>query len=211
MLSSYCNKMSRIASPYYLPTDQDILRSRVITKDVTKNILVVNDFAYSIYDVGGCRLERQNWVHYYENVDVVIYPVDISAYDLYYDEFYYFNDERARINMMTEALQVFESICNSRRLHDKPMILFFNRVDSLQRKLATSPFAKYFPDFDDDPMSLKAVKAYIAMRFWSLHERPEYVQVCFTDMVNDTSLGKAAFAALQRSLKLREVEDSSRT
>lgn len=198
--------MSRIASTNYLPTDQDILRSRVITIGVTKNILVAGDFAYSISDVGGCRFERQNWMHYDENVDVVIYPVDISAYDLYYDEFYHFNDGTARINMMAEALEVFESICNSSRLRDKPMIVFFNRVDSLQHKLATSPFGEYFPDFDDDPMNFKAVKAYIAMRFWRLHERPEYVQVCFADMVYDTSLGKSAFAALERSLKLEKLK-----
>lgn len=198
LLLSYFDNIDRIASSNYIATNQDILRLRVRTTGITKQKFVVNEFAYSIYDVGGLGTERNKWVLCFENTDAIIFLVDISAYD----RFLYEDDE---VNMMQEDLTLFYFICNSRWFLKTNMILFFNRIDSLQRKLATRPIKNYFPDFDGDILSLEAVKAYIATRFVSLDDRPEKtIQICFNDMTDDTSLGKSAFAALERSMKLKE-------
>ncbi len=157
----------------------------------------MGDFACSIYDVGGRRSERCKWIHYFQNTEAIIFPVDISGYDLSLYE----NDD---VNRMDEDLTLFQSIVNSERFLKTTMILFFNRVDLLQRKLAISPIDKYFPDFSDDTLSLEAVKAYIATKFVSLIERPEInIQVCFADMTDAESLGKSAFGALERCGKLK--------
>lgn len=107
--------------------------------------------------------------------------------------------------MMQEALTLFDSICNSRWFWKTSMVLLFTKVHSLQRKLAISPIRDYFPDFEGDPLSFEAAKAYILTRFVSLSHRVENaIQVHFTDMTDDTSLGKAGFAALNKVMKLKE-------
>ena len=169
-----------------------------ITGIIIKPLVIIN-IAYNIYDVGGTRAERRKWIHCFEDTDVVIFLVDISAYDrcLYEDN---------EINMMRDALTLFDNICNDQRFLISNMVLFFIKVHSLQRKLAISPIRKYFPDFKGDTLCFEAVKSYFMTRFVSLSQRVEnVVQVHFTaDLIDDTSFGKAAFAALEKCMKLKE-------
>ena len=49
---------------------------------------------------------------------------------------------------MDEALTLFEQICNSKWFAETAMILFLNKKDLFETKLATSPLKKYFEDYD---------------------------------------------------------------
>lgn len=163
---------------------------------------------YDIYDVGGSRTVRNKWVPYFNNADAVIFPVDISGYDLPYKH----KKTSETTTVMKEALSVFDSLFNNvSELRKTPLILFFNRVDLLQRKLATSPFNEYFVDFAGDPLSLKAVTEFIVGRFASLVRRSErIITMCFADVRDDdTSMGNVAFAALRCCLKLDEAVEHS--
>lgn len=77
-----------MAHPHYLPTDQDILRSRVKTTGITETTFLVGDLTYKIFDVGGQRSERKKWIHCFENVTALVFLVSLSEYDqmLYEDE-----------------------------------------------------------------------------------------------------------------------------
>ena len=55
----YFSAMDRMASPSYLPTDQDILRSRVKTTGITETTFKVGELTYKLFDVGGQRSERK--------------------------------------------------------------------------------------------------------------------------------------------------------
>ena len=87
-LSSYFNCLDRMASPNYLPTDQDILRSRVKTTGITETTFKVGELTYKLFDVGGQRSERKKWIHCFENVTALVFLVSLSEYDqmLYEDE-----------------------------------------------------------------------------------------------------------------------------
>jgi hypothetical protein len=126
-------------------------------------------------------------------VDAIIFPVDMSSYDQYPVE-----------DDVTAALELFETICSFPTFNNTFIILFFNKVDSLRRKIARIPFDCYHSDFDADPLSLEAVKAYFTRKFLSLNRSEKNVKVCFADMVDDTSLGESAFAALEECMKLRK-------
>ena len=84
----YFNAIDRMASPSYLPTDQDILRSRVKTTGITETTFKVGDLTYKLFDVGGQRSERKKWIHCFENVTALVFLVSLSEYDqmLYEDE-----------------------------------------------------------------------------------------------------------------------------
>ena len=84
----YFNSIDRMASPSYLPTDQDILRSRVKTTGITETTFKVGELTYKLFDVGGQRSERKKWIHCFENVTALVFLVSLSEYDqmLYEDE-----------------------------------------------------------------------------------------------------------------------------
>jgi guanine nucleotide-binding protein G(i) subunit alpha len=77
-----------MAAPNYLPTDQDILRSRVKTTGITETTFKVGELTYKLFDVGGQRSERKKWIHCFENVTALVFLVSLSEYDqmLYEDE-----------------------------------------------------------------------------------------------------------------------------
>lgn len=65
----------------YVPTDQDVLRSRVKTTGITETTFVIGELTYRMFDVGGQRSERKKWIHCFENVTTIIFLVAISEYD----------------------------------------------------------------------------------------------------------------------------------
>jgi len=65
----------------YVPTDQDILRSRVKTTGITEITFPVQDLIYKVFDVGGQRSERRKWIHCFENLNAVVFMVSLSEYD----------------------------------------------------------------------------------------------------------------------------------
>ena len=123
----YFNAIDRMANPGYMPTDQDILRSRVKTTGITETTFKVGELTYKLFDVGGQRSERKKWIHCFENVTALVFLVSLSEYDqmLYEDEsvvslllsslfpFVSLAHDPSQ-NRMQEALTLFDSICNSR-------------------------------------------------------------------------------------------------
>lgn len=132
--------MDRIGDPHYVPTDQDVLRSRVKTTGITETTFNIGELTYRMFDVGGQRSERKKWIHCFENVTAVIFMVAISEYDQLLME-----DES--VNRMDEALTLFDSICNSRWFEKTSILLFLNKTDLFREKLKTSPLNQYFKDY----------------------------------------------------------------
>lgn len=84
----YFTAMDRMSAAGYMPTDQDILRSRVKTTGITETTFKVGELTYRLFDVGGQRSERKKWIHCFENVTALVFLVSLSEYDqmLYEDE-----------------------------------------------------------------------------------------------------------------------------
>ena len=55
----YFNAIDRMASPSYLPTDQDILQSRVKTTGITETTFKVGELTYKLFD--GQRSKWKKW------------------------------------------------------------------------------------------------------------------------------------------------------
>ena len=84
----YFNAIDRMAQLSYLPTDQDILRSRVKTTGITETTFKVGELTYKIFNMGDLRSVRKKWIHYFEDVTALVFLVSLSEYDqmLYEDE-----------------------------------------------------------------------------------------------------------------------------
>ena len=92
------------------------------------------------FDVGGQRNERRKWIHCFDNVDCVVFVASLSEFDqmLYEDE---------TKNRMDEALELFAQISNSKWFQNTSLILFLNKKDLFEKKLAEG---KVFGNFVKD-------------------------------------------------------------
>lgn len=185
---SYFDSIERIGDPNYMPTDQDVLRSRVKTTGIAESTFLFGSLKYRIFDVGGQRSERKKWIHCFEDVTAIIFLVAISEYDQVLIE-----DET--VNRMQEALTLFDSICNSRWFEKTSTILFLNKIDLFKQKLLTSPLNAYFPDYQggDD---YEQASHYLMQRFISLNSSPEKQVYTHLTCATDTEQVKFVMTAV---------------
>ncbi|KAK3829218.1 MAG: guanine nucleotide-binding protein subunit alpha [Benniella sp.] len=184
----YFDSIDRIAKQNYIPTDQDVLRSRVKTTGITETTFLIGELTYRMFDVGGQRSERKKWIHCFENVTAIVFLVAISEYDQLLLE-----DET--VNRMQEALTLFDSICNSRWFVKTSIILFLNKIDRFKEKLPISPMSNYFPDYEGSD-DYDEASEYIMNRFVSLNMTDtKQIYTHFT-CATDTSQIKFVMAAV---------------
>ena len=82
LLRSYFDSIQRIGAANYLPTDQDVLRSRVKTTGITESHFQIGELKYKLFDVGGQRSERKKSVLNYAyccHIADAIYPGGFTA------------------------------------------------------------------------------------------------------------------------------------
>jgi GTPase SAR1 family protein len=162
----FLDKVKEIGAETYLPSEQDVLRSRVRTTGIVSNDFVIEGNRFSMFDVGGQRNERKKWIHCFENVTAVIFVAAISEYDqtLYEDE---------TTNRMVEALNLFGDICNSRWFKKTSMILFLNKRDVFQEKIQKVPITVCFKEYDG-PQEYDASSDYIRCQFEARNKATEF-------------------------------------
>lgn len=152
-----------------MPSDQDVLRSRVKSTGITETTFVIENLTYRMFDVGGQRSERKKWIHCFENVTALVFLVALSEYDQVL-----FEDES--VNRLQESLTLFDSICNSRWFIKTSIILFLNKIDLFQEKLPRSPLIEFFPEYKDGD-DYEAASQYLLDKFISLNTRADTKQI----------------------------------
>jgi hypothetical protein len=68
----YMNDIERIAKPSYLPTHEDVLRSRLKTTGIIEVQCVLGNKKISLVDVGGQRNERKKWINCFSDADALM-------------------------------------------------------------------------------------------------------------------------------------------
>ncbi|CAB0007670.1 unnamed protein product [Nesidiocoris tenuis] len=161
----YLNSLDRISQPNYIPTQQDVLRTRVKTTGIIETHFTFKGLHFKMFDVGGQRSERKKWIHCFEGVTAIIFCVALSGYDLVLAE-----DEE--MNRMVESMKLFDSICNSKWFE----------------KITKSPLTICFPEYTGSNTYEEAA-AYIQMNFENLNKRKDKKEIythftCATDTNN---------------------------
>jgi len=177
----FFSKIHEIAEPQYIPSQQDILRTRVRTTGIVETKFEIEGRQFHLFDVGGQRNERRKWIHCFENVTCVIFVAAMSEYDQVL-----FEDETT--NRMSETLRLFDEICNSRWFIDNSLILFLNKRDLFKEKLKKVPITVMFPQYDGDPHDYDETCEFIQHTFESLNrcsDKEIYTHItCATDTDN---------------------------
>lgn len=177
----YLNALDRISRPGYVPTQQDVLRTRVKTTGIVETNFSFKNLNFKLFDVGGQRSERKKWIHCFEGVTAIIFVVALSGYDLVLAE-----DEE--MNRMIESMKLFDSICNNKWFVETSIILFLNKKDLFEEKITKSPLTICFPEYTGSNTYDEAAN-YIRMKFENLNKRKDQKEIythftCATDTTN---------------------------
>nr|CAB3250002.1 Gi1 G protein alpha subunit Gi [Phallusia mammillata] len=177
----YMDEIDDILAANYVPSDQDILRTRVTTTGISETKFSFKDINFLMVDVGGQRTERKKWIHCFEDVTAIIFVVALSGYDQVLLE-----DEE--MNRMHESMVLFDSICNNSWFSKTAMILFLNKKDLFQQKIEHSPLSICFPDYTGKNTYAEA-SVFIRRQFEDLNIHPDTKEIyshftCATDTRN---------------------------
>ncbi|XP_017779715.1 PREDICTED: guanine nucleotide-binding protein G(i) subunit alpha [Nicrophorus vespilloides] len=177
----YLNALDRISQPNYIPSQQDVLRTRVKTTGIVETHFSFKGLNFKMFDVGGQRSERKKWIHCFEGVTAIIFCVALSGYDLVLAE-----DEE--MNRMVESMKLFDSICNSKWFVSTSIILFLNKMDLFEEKITRSPLTICFPEYTG-ANTFPEASNYIKAKFENLNKRKDQKEIythftCATDTSN---------------------------
>jgi hypothetical protein len=201
-MKEYFTQLDRISALDYIPTEKDVLLSRVRTSGIITETYEIEGLTFEMYDVGGQRNERKKWIHCFDNVTAVIFVAALSEYNqrLFEDQ---------AVNRMTEALDLFEEITSNNYFLNSSMLLFLNKRDLFEDKVKTVPIndTEAFSDYEGGSNSEAGVQ-YFEQKFkerFKKHDgdRELYHHVtCATDTANVRIVfGACKDIILQSSLK----------
>jgi len=186
----FLDRVEVIAAPNYIPSEQDVLRTRVRTTGIVENHFEVEGVEYKMFDVGGQRSERKKWMHCFEGVTAVLFVAAVSEFDQTC-----FEDDQT--NRVHEALVLFDEICNNHWFKNTAIILFLNKRDLLQNKLDRGIRVRdFFPDFGGDN-SFNSVALFFKEKFVSLNRRLEKKIYTHITCATDTGNVAAVFNAVK--------------
>ena len=136
----FLDALDRIFEPNYVPSDKDILRSRVATTGIVETSFWLDDLQFKMFDVGGQRGERKKWIHCFDGATAILFIASLSEYDQVLAE------DRTR-NRLVESLDIFEGMLALPWFKTTPIILFLNKQDIFAKKILDVDIGIYFSNY----------------------------------------------------------------
>lgn len=197
--AKYClDNVDNISRPDYVPTQQDVLHTRVRTTGVIEISFQMQTRKVRLVDVGGQRAERRKWMGCFDDVTAVLFCVALSEYDLKLLE-----DNET--NRMRESMKIFQEV-TSKWFPKSTIILFLNKRDLFEQKIPVSPLKATFPDYDG-PSQFQPAVDFIRDKFLSLDPNAELNRVYpHITCATDTESIQVVFAAVQETLIKSNLE-----
>ncbi|TFK29138.1 G-alpha-domain-containing protein [Coprinopsis marcescibilis] len=195
----------RIASRFYQPTDDDVIRARLRTLGVQEYKFIFDHGKtvgqeWRLYDVGGTRSSRHAWYPYFDDMDAIIFLAPISPFDEKLAE-------DKRVNRLEDSYLLWRSVCSCKLLSRTQLILFLNKCDLLQAKLSRGVRIRdSVPSYGDRKNDQATATRYFQQHFKEIArhhspvQRPFYVHLT---SVIDTRSTAVTLGAVEESI-LRE-------
>ncbi|KAK5850332.1 hypothetical protein PBY51_014590 [Eleginops maclovinus] len=132
----FLDRLDPVRRTDYTPTDQDLLRCRVLTSGIIETRFQVDKVNFHMFDVGGQRDERRKWIQCFNDVTAIIFVAASSSYNMVIRE-----DNST--NRLRESLDLFRSIWTNR---------FLKTISYTNYQVP----AESVPDADEDPQVTRA-------------------------------------------------------
>ncbi|KAJ7155205.1 guanine nucleotide binding protein, alpha subunit [Mycena filopes] len=177
----FLDELPVVTSLRYVPTDAHVLRARLKTLGVSEHRMKLSDPTRGItrefwfYDVGGHRSmavsyiglsydipSAARWVPYFDDMDAVIVLAPISGFDQVLEE-------DPSIYRLADSLELWTSVISNKLLEKTDFILFLNKIDILQAKIASGiQFCDYVPSYGRRPNDLDSISRYMRKQFMNI-------------------------------------------
>ncbi|XP_063077782.1 guanine nucleotide-binding protein subunit alpha-13a [Engraulis encrasicolus] len=179
----FLDNLDKLGQPDYLPSQQDILLARKPTKGIHEYEFEIKNVPFKMVDVGGQRSERRRWFECFDSVTSILFLTSSSEYDQVLME-------DRQTNRLMESLNIFETIVNNRVFAKVSIILFLNKTDLLEEKVATVSIKDYFPEYEGEPHDLEDVQKFLVECFKAKRrdqqQKPLYYH--FTTAINTENI-----------------------
>ena len=142
--------VDRITHRDYVPSDDDVVRSRLRTLGVQEHRILFETgpaagTEWCLYDVGGSRTQRAAWFPFFDDCDAIIFLAPISCFDERLVE-------DRRINRLEDSFMLWKAVVSSKLLAKTSIVLFLNKCDLLEQKLTSGVRVRdYVHSFGDRP------------------------------------------------------------
>ncbi|KAJ6545607.1 guanine nucleotide binding protein, alpha subunit [Mycena capillaripes] len=201
----FLEELDVVTSQRYIPTDDHILRARLKTMGVAEHRMRLTDPTggitrdLRIFDVGGQRTQRPKWVPYFDDMDAIICLVPISAFDQTLEE-------EPTINRLTDSVDLWTSIVSNKILQKTQLILFLNKIDILQAKLASGiRFSKHVYSYGRRPNDYDSASRWTILKDHSPLPRWFY---CHLTNAIDANATRYVLAGIKDTLMRSHLKES---
>ncbi|RPD63760.1 G-alpha-domain-containing protein [Lentinus tigrinus ALCF2SS1-6] len=206
----FLNDVKRIAMWDYQPSDDDVVRARLRTMGVQEHRFVFEKGSeagreWLIYDVGGARSLRHAWYPYFDDINAIIFLAPISCFDEQLAE-------DRRVNRLQDSVLLWKAVCSTKLLAKVQLILFLNKCDLLQKKLARGVrVVDYIPTYGDRPNDAPNVAKYFRQQFRDTllrHSPQQRGFYSYLTSVVDTQATAIQVAAVQEGIQRNHLKDA---
>lgn len=196
----FLNRIAIIGGADYVPSDADILHSRVRTTGIVEDTYEIDGNIFKMFDVGGQRNERKKWIHCFSDVTAMLFVAALSAYNL---KLY----EEESTNRMQEALNLFKDMSHSQWFEKTSIILFLNKTDLFQEEIKKTPLtaAECLKDYTG-PQEFEPAAKFIQEKFEAQKPKDKPIFVHLT-CATDTNTMKKVFNSTKEIVIQRSLEE----
>ncbi|KAJ8114339.1 hypothetical protein OPT61_g3761 [Boeremia exigua] len=166
----FFQEISRIAAPNYIPTETDILQSHKGIRGISEHRFLANGLTINLIDVGTQRCERRKWIHQFDDITAILFVADLPCYD----------QEVSGRNTLTEQIELFDNVINTKSFRSSRFILFLNNVSAFRQKLLETPLRDHFPDFSGGT-NFEQAREYLLRRFGHVNRSSRKLYPHFVD------------------------------
>ncbi|KAH0835442.1 guanine nucleotide binding protein, alpha subunit [Lanmaoa asiatica] len=181
----------------------DIVRARLRTFGVEEHRFVTDDRSeWYIYDVGGSRGSRHQWVPYFDDVQAIIFLAPLVFNQVL--------DEDRMINRLEDSINLWKKICASPLLARANIILFLNKMDIVESTLKSGVRVQtYVPTYGSLPNDVEHVVKYFREKFRAYHRRLSPKQrafFCHETSAIDTEATQAVLSGVREGILRGHLE-----
>ncbi|KAI7783283.1 hypothetical protein LA080_012038 [Diaporthe eres] len=160
----FLNSIERIFKSDYLPSIEDIMWAHTRTTGSWKWQFLIDGTNYHFCDVGGMRSERKKWVEVFQDVNMMVFTLDVSCY-------HQALNEDLQTNRMSEQFTLWEAIANSRWFTGTRIVVLLTKKDKLTPdRLKRHPFKSQFGEYNGSPERAEDIIKYIVWRLDGLRK-----------------------------------------
>ncbi|KAK4058063.1 hypothetical protein OIO90_000802 [Microbotryomycetes sp. JL221] len=179
----FFNSLPRIATPVWLPEDQDMLNVRVRTVGIETHCLqVAPNRIIRVSDPAGARGTRHAWAPFFDHAAAIIFLFDTSTYNVC-------RQSKPTENRLNDAFTLFEEI----------IITFLNKIDLTKKRVQDDrwPFSRYFTQFKGNNHNVSEVLKFIQTKVEQKHNKiRKKTLYIFATQVNNSNSTQIVVAAV---------------